>query len=168
MADDGNDHALELEQHLVFQRRLLWVRRTGNVLLIAGLLAALAGAFGAGGPLSQTGATAEAVEARFPRFARYRGPARLEVEVRTPAVAGDTFSLAIGGEHARQFTIERITPEPERMASTDGGIELTFAVAPGEFQRVTLEGQPESMGSMSGTVAVDGRPPLPIETFVYP
>lgn len=166
--NDDDDHTLQLHQHLRFQRRLLLARRTGIALLVAGLTAALAGTFGAGGPVSQATASADGLQVRFPRFARYRGPARIEIEVRTPAEAGGSFSLTIAGDHARHFSIGRITPEPERMARTTDGIELTFAVAAGGRQAITLEGEPEARGSMSGTVATDGRPPLPIATFVYP
>ncbi|WP_149193151.1 hypothetical protein [Luteimonas suaedae] len=169
MSNDGDGgHTLQLDQHLRFQHRLLLARRVGIVLLVIGLLAALAGVFGAGGPVSQATAAAGGLEVRFPRFARYQGPVRLEIEAPTPADAADTLSLTIAGDHARHFSIERITPEPERMAATDGGIVFTFAVVPGDRRAITLEGRPEAMGSLSGTVTLDGRAPLPIATFVYP
>ena len=138
------------------------------LLLLVGIVAALAGVFGGGGPLSQAQATSGALEASYPRFARRQSPARIEVELPTTAVAGDTFELVIEGDHVRDFDFEQIVPEPSAMAAAEHRLRYTFDVAPGERQVVSFKGRPQTIGTLSGTATVAGQPPLRIDSFVYP
>ena len=160
--------SLELDEQLHFQQVLFVVRTIGLLLLIAGLLAALAGVLGGNGPLAQAHASAGPLQATWPRFSRYQMPTRFEFEVDTAAIPGDTFDVTFDGEHARKFSFEDILPQPKEVAAADGRVRYTFNVAPGERQLVILQGQPETMGWLSGTVAFANRPPLPIDSFVYP
>lgn len=159
---------LQLDEHLHFQQLLFVVRCIGALLLVVGLLAALAGAFGASGPLAEARAQAGAATADYPRFARYQAPARMDFGIATAAVGGETFELVLEGEHARDFHIEQVLPEPQEVAVADDRIRYTFAVEPGRRQHVTIAGQAEAIGTLSGTATVAGEPPMRIDSFVYP
>jgi len=168
MAKQAGTRSLEIEQHLHLQQAMHVARRIGLLLLAIGLLAALAGALGGNGPLAQASAGAGPLEATYPRFSRYQMPTRFELEVDTAAIAGDTFDITFAGEHARKFSFEDILPQPKEVAAADGRVRYTFNVAPGERQLIVLQGQPETIGWLSGTVSIAGRPPLPIDSFIYP
>lgn len=167
MSKPAENRTLQLDEHLGFQQMLFVVRSIGLLLLVAGLLATLAGALGGSGPLAQAHAGAGPSDATYPRFSRYQMPARFEFEVDTAAIAGDTFEVVFIGEHARKFSFEEVLPQPAEVAVADGRVRYTFNVAPGERQLVVVQGQPETIGWLSGTASVAGQP-LSIDTFVYP
>jgi hypothetical protein len=160
--------SLQLDEHLRFQQVLFTVRFVGMLLLVAGVLAALAGLFGASGPLARGQERAGAAMAERPRFARYHAPTRFEFELASTAVDGDSFELVLEGEHVRQFRIEQVTPQPQEVVASGDRIHFTFAAAPGERQYVIVAGQPETIGMLAGTATLAGEPPLPIDSFVYP
>ena len=164
----SDKRSLELDEHLEFQRLLHVLRMIGMLLLLAGIVAALAGVFGGGGPLSQARATGGALDASYPRFARLQSPVRIAFELPTAAVGGDTFELVLEGDHVREFDVEHIVPEPREVAAAGHRVRYTFSVARGERQRVSLKGRPQAIGKLSGTAALGGQPPVRIDSFVYP
>lgn len=168
MTRQAEHPSLQLDQHLRFQQVLHVARCIGVLLLLAVLLTALAGGLGGNGPLAQARAGGGAFDARYPRFARYQMPVRFELEVDSAAIPGGTFELVFDGEHARGFSFEQVLPQPTRVAAADDRIHFTFQAAPGERQLVVLQGQPETIGWLSGTVSVAGQPRLRIDSFVYP
>lgn len=159
---------LQLDQHPGFQRTMMVVRYVGMVLLLVAGLAALAGLFGGDGPMAQASAGSGPVDARYPRFTRYLMPTRYEFEVDTAAIAGDSYDIVFDGDHARDFSFEDVLPQPREVAAADDQVRYTFKVEPGERQLVVIQGQPEAIGQLSGTVAIAGQPPLRIDGFVYP
>ena len=160
--------SLQLDQHLDFQRLLHVVRSVGMLLLLAGVVAALAGVFGGGGAVSQAQARSGALQASYPRFARYQSPTRIAFQLPTSAIAGDTFELVLEGDHVRDFDFEQVVPEPSAMAATDDRLSYTFDVAAGDTQSVSFKGRPQTFGTLSGTATLPGQPPLEIDSFVYP
>lgn len=160
--------SLQLDEQLHFQRVLSVARFIGMLLLVAGIIASIAGVFGASGPLARTRAQAGAASADYPRFARYHAPARFEFELDSAAITGDTFELVIAGEHVRNFRVEQVQPQPQDVVAADDRIHYTFAVAPGQRQYVAIAGQPETVGTLSGTATLADEPPLRLESFVYP
>jgi hypothetical protein len=159
---------LQLEEHLAFQQRMFVVRCVGMLLLVACVLAALAGLLGGNGPLAQGHVESGPAQVRYPRFTRYQMPTRYEFEVDTAAVGTDTFDIVFEGEHAREFTFEEFLPEPDGVTAADDRVRYTFKVEPGVRQLVVVQGQPESMGSLSGTASIAGGAPMRIDSFVYP
>lgn len=159
---------LQIDEHLDFQQRMFVARCIGMLLLVACVIAALAGLLGGNGPLAQGHVANGPGEVRYPRFTRYQMPTRFEFEVDTAAVGADTFDIVFEGEHAREFTFEESMPEPDSVTAADDRIRYTFKVEPGVRQQVVLQGQPESMGRLSGTAAVAGGAPMRIDSFVYP
>lgn len=167
-SESSQHGSLQLDEHLHFQHMLQILRRIGTLLLSVILLAALAGAFGGNGLLARVQADAGALAADHPRFARYQMPTRLEFTVDTAALGGDTFELSIEGDYAREFSFEQIHPQPKDVAIADDQIRYTFNAGAGERQLVVIQGQPETMGWLSGAVSVAGQPPLRIDSFIYP
>lgn len=159
---------LQLDEHLAFQQRMFVVRCIGMLLLAACMLAALTGLLGGNGPLAQGQVANGSGEVRYPRFTRYQMPTRYEFEVDTAAVGADTFDIVFEGDHAREFSFEEFLPEPDSVAAADDRVRYTFKVEPGVRQLVVLQGQPESMGRLSGTAAIAGGAPMRIDSFVYP
>lgn len=169
MSRPRKSQGLDLDQQLDFQRHMFAVRRVGVALLSAGVLATLAGLLGGKGPLASGHAGTGAFSATWPRFSRYQMPDRLAFEIDTAALpAGDTFELVIAGDHVRDFSFEYALPQPQEVAVADDRIHYTFKVEPGARQQVLLQGQPETIGRLSGTASVAGATPLRIDSFVYP
>ncbi|GAB2628872.1 hypothetical protein [Novilysobacter erysipheiresistens] len=164
----SDKRSLQLDEHLEFQRLLHVLRTIGMLVLLAGIVAALAGVFGGGGPMSQAHATGGALDASYPRFARFQSPALIAFELPTAAVGGDSFELVLEGDHVREFDVEHIVPEPREVAAAGHRVRYTFDVAPGERQLVRIKGRPQTIGRVSGTAAIGGQPPLRIDSFVYP
>ena len=164
----SDKRSLQLDEHLHFQRVFHVLRTIGMLLLLAGILAALAGVFGGGGPMSQAHATSGALDASYPRFARAESPARIEFELPTASVDGDTLELVLEGDHVREFDVELIVPEPREAAAAGNRVRYTFDVAPGKRQLIRFKGRPQTLGRLSGTATVAVQPALRIDSFVYP
>ncbi|MGQ4660704.1 hypothetical protein [Lysobacter sp. F6437] len=160
--------SLQLDEHLHFQHILQMLRRAGTLLLTIILLLALVGAFGGNGLLARVQTDVGALAADHPRFARYQMPTRLTFTVDTAALSGDTFELSIDGDYAHDFSFEQIHPQPKDVAIADDRIRYTFNAGPGEQQLVVIQGQPETMGWLTGAASVAGQPPLRIDSFIYP
>jgi len=156
--------ALQLDEQLRFQRVLGIVQRVGWGVMALGLIVALAGVFGGGGPLASASASAGALEVTYPRFARRGAPLQLEIAV---AAAGPV-SLTLGGDFASRLQIERIVPEPARVTSSERGLTFEFAPAAGQRQVIRIDGRTDALGTSTGTLGLGDRLAVRLHSFVYP
>jgi hypothetical protein len=115
----------EIDQDLAFQQKMWWFQRMGWVMMLLVALAAVAGLFGVGGPLSRQQAGAGPLRLEYQRFVRYEAPAALTVQLAPQG--GDTVSFWLGQDFIERFLVEHVIPEPEHVEATPDRVTYTFA-----------------------------------------
>jgi hypothetical protein len=159
---------LEQEDPSTVQRE--WqVQRVGWAVLVAIVVAALAGVFGTG-PLSWTRATADdaSLVVDYSRFAREGGSISLVVHFPPGAIDGDEVRVRTDNALLQGIEVEQITPEPSSQSSVDGGVVFTFDVEPGAGLEATIAGTADTSGFRNGAIGLDGRDPLELWQVFYP
>lgn len=159
---------LDLNQDLRFQERSWKYQRTGWIVMAAIALLALAGLLGRG-PLSdaRAGGGDEGLEVHFERFGRRNAPQTLRFHVATPPDPEGKIRISIDREYLESVQVDSMAPEAE---SVEGGPDrhtFEFRTAQGETT-ISFKLRPEGLGPLRGTAAVEGRPPVEFNQFVYP
>lgn len=137
-------------------------------ILLSVLLAAIAlGLFGRGGPLSDVKLAApdKSLVLEYQRFIRYHSPDDLTVSV---LAQGRKTSLSLDAQYARQIAIERVTPEPEQVASEGDALRFVFHTTPGTPLRASFHFASKHYVPLDGWVAASRGPRVPIRQFTYP
>lgn len=168
MPRSKSGNALQIDEHLDFQRALGIAQRIGWGVLFLGVFVAVTGALGGGGPLSQASAAGDALRVQYPRFARHGTPLKIELQVATAEAGAQPFSITLGGAYGDRLHIDSIVPAPARAWSGAHGMTLEFTPAPGPRQVIRIAGDTDTIGSFAGEVGLGQRPPLRLRTFVYP
>lgn len=161
---------LQIDQDERFQRRKWRIQRLSWVVMLLLLAAALAGAFG-DGPLSRVSAgDPAALHAEYQRFVRHHAAAQLRLRIGERALGADgELHLAVSRDYLQAFRIERITPEPQRVAGGADELVFVFLLAPGvRSLDVTFELQPGPPGNHSGNIRAGDRASLHLSSFTYP
>ena len=134
MSDTNPYPALDLEEDSILQRREWRWQRAGWVVLFVIVGLALAGVFG-DGPLSsahvvsrtQGNASSAVVTADYERFTRVGSATRIAIRLEgAPLETGDV-SLEVERRFYDHARIERITPEPDRVALGAKTVKLVYA-----------------------------------------
>lgn len=160
---------LQIDQDLAFQRRDWAVQRAGWVAVAVLLVGGLLGVFGQG-PLAhaRAGGSPGAPALEYDRFVRLGAPTRLVVTA-PPDGEGPT-ELWLSRAYAESFTIERVLPEPARVAAEPG--RLVYGIrrsgSGGAPVRVVFELVPQRAGRQRGLIGTGHAPPLRFTQLVYP
>lgn len=166
----SSSRAAPIDEDLQFQRKQWRAERIGWAVMTLLIVAALAGAFGGGGPLSSaTSATPDGrVRVKHERFARVLNPMSVEISVAQPAGARP-LQIRISESYIGAMSVRSITPEPNSTALTDQMVVLVFdrSSAAGDV-KVRLDLEPQTIGSVEGSVVVDGGAPLRFSHFIFP
>ena len=157
--------SIEVQEFPATQARIKAAQRVGVVLLLVLMAAALAGAFGMGGPVAGGNARQGALAVEFPRFARNVAPTSIDVHL--GQAAASTVEVTLHGELADAFHVEIISPRPDQVSATGDATTYRFIAVPGEAHRIRFEGQFETIGPVHGQVRA-GQDAVPIRTFVHP
>jgi hypothetical protein len=162
---------LELEetQHIDFERRSWRMERAGWLLIALLLAATLAGALGPGLLSSAHARTPGGeLELAYPRFLRVRADGRLEIRIREAGAR--EARLWIAGPWLERVRVLSITPPPTRSELTDGRWTLVFATSKSALRElaIALDVEPQSAGSLAGSVGLDSGAKLDFRTWVYP
>src|SRR5688500_20094126 len=107
---------LEIEQDLDFQHREWRWQRAGRVVLLAIILGALAGLFGAG-PVSSTSARSadRRLEVRYSRVARHAAAEPLRIRFAAGTASDSIVELWIDQRYVHGLVIRELSPEPIQM-----------------------------------------------------
>jgi hypothetical protein len=146
---------LELDDDEPFQLREARFQRVGSAVLVAFVIAALAGLFGSG-PLSD--ATAEVpggLRVEYRRLAQYETPDSLTIRLPAADATRPERRVWLDRHYLEDVRVEGVTPLPQRVEATDRGSVYVFPVAPGHPLVVTFQMQPERLGVVRGAVGVD-------------
>jgi hypothetical protein len=134
------------------------------------ILAALFGLFSRG-PLSK----AEAHDAdgtlrvTYERFLRHGTASSLDIEVTSQATQAEQVELRLRGPMLRDLQIQTVQPEPVESRLAEDGWVMTFPVGDkGRTSLIRMEIRPEAMATVAGEVAIEGRRPVRLSSFVYP
>jgi hypothetical protein len=148
--------ALQLDEHLDFQRREWRVQRVGWFALAAFVVAALTGVFGSG-PLSRAVASAPGLSVDYDRFIRADVRSRLTIELARPESA-TAAQLSISRSYFDAIDITRMFPEPSTVEVRGGEAILSFErPAPGTLpMTVELEFKARRMGRRTATLRSGG------------
>jgi hypothetical protein len=132
--------------------RLGWAfERAGWVVMATIVCSAVAGLFG-DGPFSSVEATAGALAARYPRFARAHAPLDVDVEWATTENEADVW---IARAYLDEFEIDDVRPAPAAVTLERDRVYYTFRLS-GESDRarVSFRLRPEHAGRIGGALGV--------------
>ena len=158
----------QLDREMEFQRREWTVQRIGWAAMALVILAGLAGLFGSG-PLGEATASSGSLQVDYPRFARKRLSAQVELTVGAAGIRDGRVALWLDRAFLDRVEVERVVPEPESVAADGGRVVYRFAVEPGAGEasiRFTVE--PGSPGRWAWRAGLVDGPELSLGGFVFP
>jgi hypothetical protein len=161
---------LEIDQDLDFQQRSWMVQGIGWVVMPLIVLAALLGLLGSG-PLSSATAGSEAgpLWLEYDRFGHHQGPMTLRFHLGAKAVSEGMARLWLSQDYVEKIQIEQVTPEPERVEMSSGGLTYIFPVTePNQEMIVTFYLKPDKFGPLTGQVGLVEGQSLHFNQFIYP
>jgi hypothetical protein len=163
----STDPIVEISEHYESQVRTWRAQRVGWCVLAAILVAAVLGGFGPGLLGTVNELDASGLQLQYDRCVRYEAPASLHIEL--PAAATDEQDFWIDASWIHAVHLETVQPEPLRVRSEGQRVRYTMSVQRrGAPTQVSLHFEPEALGSLSGSVALEAGAPLRISQFVYP
>lgn len=169
--DEWADRDYPVAEDMAFQRLSWIIERTGWALMIALMIAALAGAFSMGF-LSSAEASdpSGALTVKYERF--HRNGASDVMDVTAAPLSGSGIVLHLDAEFLRSFTIDSVTPEPMEWRGDETGAALVFPAPEGRSVTMHLALRPEAVGSVQSRITLgrpaEGGPSVDLKMFIYP
>jgi hypothetical protein len=138
-----------------FEQRWHPFQRVGRVLVLLGLLAALLGVFGTGGPLAGASTTGPrgAFSVDYERFVRTTQSTPVEISARPTGGPG---TVAIAQDFLDATKLGGVSPQPDSETARGGRVVLRYQGSLPD--RVELQLTPEKIGVHRATIWVDGTP----------
>lgn len=161
---------LEVEQDLTFEKREWRGQLIGRVVMIAIVIGALVGFFGAG-PLSLTEVVDEsgAVHVIYEHFGRRGATTNLTVGMGPLAFSEGKAELWISSDYLGKMQVDSVTPAPDQVTADDDGYVYTFLVdQPEDPVTVTFNFTIDSMGPVTGKIGRPDAEPLHLDHFFTP
>jgi hypothetical protein len=170
MAARTQGRGIELADDMEFQRRSWRAERVGRLLIFAGVLAALTGAFGGGGLGSTEARSPDGrLAVRYERIARNHAEATMAVRVAPELVRDGRVSLVFDRALGGAWDFRSSVPGPRSTRLADGDLVLEFELQPGaDAAELRLLWQTREAGPQAGEVGVVGGPKVRLRTFVFP
>ena len=161
---------LQIDEDMGFQRLDWAAERVAWSFLSLVILAALLGLFSRG-PLSEAEARDAdgALRVTYERFLRHGTASSLDIEAGSPATQAEQVKLRLRGSMLRGLQIQTVRPTPLESHLAEDGWIMTFPVGDkGRTSLIRMEIRPEGLGTLEGEIAIEGRQPARLSTFVYP
>lgn len=161
---------LALDEDMRFQHRQWRAERIGWIAMVAIILAALAGVFGGGGPLSRTSASSADgnSEVQYARLTRHTTPATLDINVASADAAGRV-RLRVSSEYLETMNVRSIVPPPISTVLGDRQYIFVFErSAAASAAKIRLELEPTALGAKNGWIAINDGAPISFAQFIYP
>jgi hypothetical protein len=163
-------NGLQIDEDMRFQRLDWAAERAAWSFLSLVILAALLGLFSRG-PLSEAEARDAdgALRITYERFLRHGTASSLDIEVTSLVTQAEQVKLRLRGPMLRDLQIQTMSPEPVESHLAEDGWITTFPVGDkGRTSLIRMEIRPEGLGTLEGEIAIEGRQPVRLSTFVYP
>jgi hypothetical protein len=159
----------DIEQDLDFQRRMWLVQRIGWVIFGLIVAAGLAGLLGTGPLADAKAAGSDGFEVEYERFAHRASPTMITIHPGdAPLSEEGTLDIAFTQDYLKNFTIERIIPEPDSESLSGENLVYSFKVDDGGLSTITLHVNPAQAGTWNGQIGPADGDPAAINQFVYP
>jgi hypothetical protein len=157
-------NGLQIDQALDFQKRFQRIQTFAWAVLALVPVVSVLGLFG-GGLLSATtaGSDGSGMTATYDRFARFG--ADTDIDLRFTRATGPT-RVTISRDFLDGYQVTHVVPAPLRVATGPDEVVYTFAAEGAGTASMTV--QPDTVGSVSGTLAVAGGAPVHVTQFVWP
>jgi hypothetical protein len=149
---------VELSEDMRHERREWIVQRAGWVAMALLVAAAVAGLFGSG-PLARAQTEAAGLKVDYPRFARDGADSELDVRL-------EGTRLWIGREVGDHFTVESVTPSPERVRLLPD--RWVYEYPGGPPSRLMLKLRPNRAGRGALRLGVEGAGEVRVAPLVFP
>jgi len=171
MAAQHPKEGLEIEQDMDFQESTWRIQRIGWILMIAVVIAAIAGVCG-GGPASsaEVGDPGSGMTVSYDRFTRMNARETLDLEISPAAIRPDsTVSVWLDREWMESVEVNAITPEPESTEIAADRIIYEFKTRAADSPlRVRFDLKTRTLGSVRGRGGIEGGPTHSFTQFAYP
>lgn len=141
-----------MEDHSLFQQRAWRVQRWAWIGFAVILVAALLGALGRSGPLSQQELTLAAGRLDLPAITRWNAPEELRVFF---SPSSSDRRLVLDPDFLTIFSIESVDPPQKAAVNADGRIGYVFAGDPGATSQVIFRLQTQKPGLYSFHIGID-------------
>jgi hypothetical protein len=157
---------LQMSEDMLQQKREWAVQRIAWVVLYALLIAIALGLTGKG-VLSDAsvGSPETAIQMKYDRFMRWHAPNDLRLTVQP---SSSSVRIMLDSQYVRQVEIKKITPTPERTISAGDAMIFVFNADPSDPLHAEFQIRPETIGRLTGWVAVDGKQRHAFSQVVYP
>jgi len=153
--------SLEIEEHIHLHITGWIVQRIGWALMLLFIALAALGLFG-DGILSRERLNHDGISIQYERF--FRHEAQTEIRIQAPA-ATHSVMVELSPAFNRNYTIDRILPDPAERRIVNGAVLLTFPALGAADIRLIVE--PAEVGGSSSRVAVNGNA-FELSSFIYP
>lgn len=157
--------SLEVAANPRLQERGWRIQRIGWIVMGLLVAAAAAGAFGKGGPLSETTASHAFLTVEYPRFSRRLAPETLRVRFGEEAVRNGQVALWIERAYLEKTTVQEIMPPPLRVVVAPE--RLTYVFAAEGAGAISFHLQFEGPGAAAGRLGI-GSAAVALRQLVYP
>ena len=161
---------IEVEQDLDFQRRDWRAQRVGRIVMLAIVVAAMAGVFG-DGPLSSASAHSSdgQLQVEYERIARHAASQPLRVHVGPHAPGDSVVDLWIDQEYMHGLIVRGISPEPVLTRAGDQRLIYRFNLAsPSRAADVVFQVDAHKLWSRRGAIGLVNGDSVPLRQFVLP
>lgn len=167
MEQDEVSREFPIREDVRVQRRVWALERIGWYVLLAVVIAALAGVFG-NGPVSHRTVTSTdgRVEVEYARFSR-NGAAE-HVDIRVKGAPDAQVKLLLDGPMFRDLTVESMQPQPMASVSQGRALLLHLKTDADGVARLYLSLRNDSVGSIVGKARAGSGSAVRFATFVYP
>lgn len=157
-----------VHEDMAFQRRSWRVQKVGQLLVVAFVLAGLAGLFGGGGfARDEVAAAGSELRVEYPRFVRAHAPFDVVIHAR-PRADADNLSLWVDDALLEALRVERVSPQPKEEALADGKLVYRFALRAASPAPVRLRLEATKNGTAKGAIGIVGGAQVDLATFVHP
>jgi hypothetical protein len=148
---------IQLDQELRHQEREWKIQRIGWFLMLAIVIAAVFGVFGAG-PLSSTSAGGEpaGLTVNYERFIRHQDETELTIELAAGQADSGQVELWIATGYLEDLAIQGIRPEPEEVRTSGKRQIYVFNVDSAETSLdVNIDFIPKAIGRLESQIGVN-------------
>lgn len=165
--EHSNHPGFELDEDNRQQVREWVIQRFAWVFFLLFLIAVALGLFGRSGPLSDARISSAdgKLHIQYQRFMRNHSPDTMHLSIQP---GSDKTRISFSNAYIRELEFTSITPPPERTIAEGGVLTFLFDTQAGVPAELHFHFEPEQIGSMRGTVAMDGGSPVHLSQFVYP